>query len=166
MRKSMPFLIALALISTLALGIAGGAALAQGSHAAHGTPVPPVAATTRAPTEKLAMDVLPSFKLGPDGKLHDAFSPYALTVRQGDEVVLTISNWDNMKHSFTAPGLGVNVVLPPAAQNGKPSVTVVRFKATAAGTFVFRCMIPCDMANGGWSMSHVGYMIGQVNVQS
>jgi len=69
-----------------------------------------------------------------------------------------------MKHSFTSSALGVNAQLSPSPKNGVPGVTHFAFVASKAGTFTFECVDPCDMSNGGWSMTHQGYMIGRVVV--
>ena len=112
-------------------------------------------------TAHLTMNVMPGMKLAPDGKLHDAFSPSALTVAAGQKILLTVYNWDNMPHSFSSTPLHENVTLPPSLRNGQPSVTTIAFTAPTA---TFECIIPCDIPNHGWSMAHVGYMIGTVNV--
>lgn len=116
------------------------------------------------PTAYRVITILPGMKLGPDGKLHDAFSPATLRVTQGQQVDVTVYNYDNMKHSFTSSALGVNEQLNPSPKNGEPGVTHFTFVANRAGTFTFECVDPCDMSNGGWSMAHQGYMIGSVTV--
>ena len=128
----------------------------------------PLVATTnaaQAQTVYLYMDILPGFKLGPDGKYHDAFSSWQMKVPAGAQVVLTVYNWDDMGHSFTSKELGVDVVFKPALKQGEPSATVIKFTAPQKpGTYEFHCKIPCDLENGEWSMSHQGYMIGQIVV--
>lgn len=119
------------------------------------------------PTVHLSMNVMPGMKLGPDGRLHDAFSPSTLSVSAGQKVILTVYNWDSMPHSFTSTALHVNVILPRSPRKGQPSVTTIPFVAPKApGPVTFRCIIPCDTPNHGWSMSHAGYMIGAVNVEA
>lgn len=147
---------AIALVGILAAGCGQQQAAGQASAAAKVT----------LPTAHLAMDVLPGFKLGPDGKLHDAFSPSTLTVAPGQKVELTVYNYDNMPHSFTSMALGVDQAFAPSPKNGQASVTVIDFTAPKkAGSYTFECIKPCDTPNGGWSMSQQGYMIGTLVVQ-
>lgn len=124
-----------------------------------------VANAAQAQTVYLYMDILPGFKLGADGKLHDAFSPWQLKVPAGAQVVLTVYNWDDMGHSFTSKALGVDETFAPAPKAGKASVTVIKFTAPEKpGTYEFHCKIPCDLENDEWSMGQTGYMIGQIVV--
>ena len=144
----------IALVGILAAGCGQQQAAGQAS-----------AAMVTLPSAHLAMDVLPGFKLGPDGKLHDAFSPSTLTVAPGQKVELTIYNYDNMPHSFTSSALGVNSVFASSPKAGEASVTVVDFTAPKKpGSYTFQCIKPCDTPNGGWAMGQQGYMIGTLNV--
>ena len=149
-----------AVVLTLAVGIF---AIQQVQPMA--SPLVATANAAQAQTVYLYMDVLGGFKLGPNGKYHDAFSPWQMKVPAGDQVVLTIYNWDDMDHSFTSKELGVDVITKPALKQGEPSVTVVKFTAPQKpGTYEFHCKTPCDTPNGGWAMGQMGYMIGQVVV--
>ncbi len=153
------FKIAIAAVAVLALAV-GIVTIRPGQLMA--SPVA-IAKVAQVPTVYLYLDILGGFKLGPDGKSHDAFSPWQMKVPAGAKVVLTIYNWDTMKHSFTS--MGVDVVTNPAPKEGKPSVTVVKFTAPQnPGTYKFFCRISCDLDNDQWSMSHTGYMIGQIVV--
>jgi plastocyanin len=97
---------------------------------------------------------------GPDGQWHDAFVPANYTVHAGAKVTFTVYNYDNSPHSFTAPGLGQNQVLPGGSATA-PSVTKFTFTAPSTpGKYLWRCTIPCDP----WAMMHIGYMRGYVNV--
>ena len=131
------------------------------------SPLVATANAAQAQTVYLYMDILGGFKLGPatPGKYHDAFSPWQMKVSAGAQIVLTVYNWDDMDHSFTSKELGVDVVTKPALKEGEPSVTVIKFTAPQKpGTYEFHCKVPCDTPNGDWSMSHQGYMIGQIVV--
>lgn len=70
------------------------------------------------------------------------------------EVKVVVVNHDSGPHTFTAPGLGVNVTLAAGAK------TTFQFAAPGAGTYVWYCEVPC----GPWVMSHPGYMKGKVTV--
>ena len=150
--------IAIAIVALGAAGCGQQPASSAASAAAH---------ITTSPTAYLAMDVLPGFKLGSDGKLHDAYSPSTLTVAPGQKVQLTVYNYDNMPHSFTSAALSVNATLGPSAKTGQPSTTVITFTAPKKpGDYTFQCIKPCDLPNGGWSMGHQGYMIGTLVIKS
>ncbi|MCL6597099.1 MAG: cupredoxin domain-containing protein [Firmicutes bacterium] len=116
-----------ATVVTAAFTLASGGLVAAGAH--HGRSVHHRMAVVQLPTAHLSLDVLPGFKLGPDGKRHDAFSPSTLTVAAGQRVVLTVYNWDNMQHSFTSASLHVNTVFAPSSKNGAPSITTITFTA-------------------------------------
>jgi len=99
-------------------------------------------------------------KKGSDGNWHDAYLPADFSVEAGATVHVTVYNYDDMPHSFTAPGLGVNQEVA-AGSEGKPSKTTFSFTAPAeAGSYEWLCVLPCDP----WSMSHFGFMKGHVRV--
>lgn len=115
--------------------------------------------------------------VGPDGKHHDSFVPASFVVKAGEPVKLVIINTDDMMHTFTDPGLGINVMVRAGThENGSeavtPSTTTATFTPTKTGQFRWHCMIPCDKGDGhGWAMSagkdgpdRDGYMAGYVVV--
>ena len=99
-----------------------------------------------------------------DGKLHDSYSPADFTVQAGIPVQVTVENFDQGSHSFTSADLGVNQIFKAAPKAGQPSVTIFTFTPASAGSFTWHCVLPCD--DPGWAMSHDGYMMGTVTVQS
>ena len=123
-------------------------------------------------TADITLVVQSDVKLGPDGLLHDAFTPCNLTVYAGQEVELSIINYDNGEHSFTSSSLGVNFVVPPSNETGIPTVSNFQFNETTAGVYRWYCTYPCDMDAGGWAMTtgsdgqpdQIGYMGGFVTV--
>jgi plastocyanin len=123
-------------------------------------------------TADITLVVQSDVKLGPDGLLHDAFTPCDFTVYAGQEVNLTIINYDNGEHSFTSSSLGVNFVVPPSNETGIPTVSNFQFNETTAGVYRWYCTYPCDMDAGGWAMTtgsdgqpdQIGYMGGFVTV--
>lgn len=128
-------------------------------------------ASTTATTAKSALTkqniyltVLPGGKLGPDGKMHDAFSPSDFTIVKGVPVTITIYNFDNMKHSVTNSDLGLNIQANPSKKDGDPGVTTFTFTPSKVGDFKWQCVDPCDNDNNQWSMSHTGYMMGTIHV--
>ena len=132
-------------------------------------------ATTVSSTPKTAditLVVQGDVKLGPDGQLHDAFTPCNFTVYAGQEVDLTIINYDNGEHTFTSPSLGVNFVVPPSNETGVPTVSNFEFTEATAGVYRWWCTYPCDTDTGGWAMTtgsdgqpdQIGYMGGFVTV--
>jgi heme/copper-type cytochrome/quinol oxidase subunit 2 len=112
----------------------------------------------------VSMVVNPGYKLGSDGKLHDAFTPGDITVKVGQPVQLTVYNFDNGPHSLTSAGLGLNLIVKPSTAKGNPNVSTVQFTPTKTGKFTWNCNQPCDGQNADWSMSHDGYMMGSINV--
>jgi hypothetical protein len=103
-------------------------------------------------------------KRGSDGKWHDAFLPGDFTVHAGDTVTVTVTNYDNMMHSFTSSSLSsgqlINQMIP-AGSAGSPSTTTFKFKAPSTpGKYAWWCAVPCDP----WAMAHDGYMRGYVTV--
>jgi plastocyanin len=96
---------------------------------------------------------------GPDGQVHDAFVPASFTMRVGTTVVVTVRNYDAMPHTWTAPGLGVNAMVP-AGSESHPSVVTFTIHPKRAGTYAWYCETPCDP----WAMAHWGYMRGHVTV--
>jgi hypothetical protein len=65
-----------------------------------------------------------------------------------------------VSHTFTVPGLGLNV--PLAAQ----SRTTFTFHTGAEGTYEWHCMDPCGTGDTGWggAMAVEGYMAGTLRV--
>ncbi len=123
-------------------------------------------------TADITLVVQSNVKLGPDGLLHDAFTPCNFTVYAGQEVDLTVINYDNGEHSFTSTSLGVNFVVPPSNETGVPTVSNFQFNETTAGVYRWWCVYPCDTDAGGWAMTtgsdgqpdQIGYMGGFVTV--
>ncbi len=123
-------------------------------------------------TADITLVVQSNVKLGPDGLLHDAFTPCNFTVYAGQEVDLTVINFDNGEHSFTSTSLGVNFVVPPSNETGVPTVSNFQFNETTAGVYRWWCVYPCDTDAGGWAMTtgsdgqpdQIGYMGGFVTV--
>ena len=114
--------------------------------------------------QTIALTVLPGGRLGPDGKMHDTFSTPNFTVVQGVPVKLSVYNYDSGKHSITNGALHLNLVAKGSPKNGVPAVTTATFTPATAGKYVWQCMEPCDTENGGWSMTHLGYMKGTISV--
>ncbi len=101
-------------------------------------------------------------KKGPDGKWHDAFLPASFTVKPGTKVIVSVRNYDEGAHSFSAPGLHVNVLIRGGGAT-KPRTTRFTFVAPKkAGKYQWWCNQPCDP----WAMAHLGYMRGVVVVRS
>jgi plastocyanin len=97
---------------------------------------------------------------GPDGQYHDAVLPGNFTIHAGDRVTVTVYNYDDMPHSFTATDLSVNQTIRAGSENA-PSKTTFTFTApTSAGKYQWWCSMPCDP----YSMSTDGLMKGTVNV--
>ena len=123
-------------------------------------------------TADITLVVQGDVKLGPDGKLHDAFTPCNFTVYAGQEVDLTIVNYDSGEHTFTSPSLGVNFIVPPSNVTGVPTVSNFQFDEATVGVYRWYCTYPCDTDAGGWAMTtgsdgqpdQIGYMGGFVTV--
>lgn len=98
-------------------------------------------------------------KKGPDGKWHDSFLPGDFTILAGTPVKVTIFNYDDAPHSFTAPTLHLNKLVPGVKGNTLGKVTFT-FIANKSGKYAWWCATPCDP----WAMSHDGYMRGYVKV--
>lgn len=96
-------------------------------------------------------------KKGPDGKWHDSFLPGNFAVRVGKKVKVTVLNYDDAPHTFTAPSLHLNVMVP-GAKGTKPAKKTFTLKATKPGKYDWWCATPCDP----WAMMHGGYMRGYV----
>ena len=73
-----------------------GAALAQATTSRSAVVLTPAQVT---------MVIVPGIRLGPDKKMHDAFTPTDFSATVGQPVIVTVYNYDTAKHSFTAPAL-------------------------------------------------------------
>jgi heme/copper-type cytochrome/quinol oxidase subunit 2 len=122
--------------------------------AAHAAPV----------AEHVNMVIVPGIRLGPDGKLHDAYTPNDMTALTGQKVVVTVYNYDTARHSFTAPALDLNQIMAPSTKGGVPAITTFSFVVHKPGRYYWRCVIPCDDAHG-WAMQHDGYMAGSITIE-
>jgi plastocyanin len=143
------------LMSIVALNVSGEKHEAIASVAAkpEASVSQPAASTTAA--KVVDLKIVPTSKLGPDGKKHDAFSQTEFTVKVGQPVTLRIDNTDNGPHSITSPTAGVNII-------AQPGIHTYTLLVTKAGKFLWNCMIPCDTEAGGWAMQHPGYMSGYI----
>lgn len=100
---------------------------------------------------RVSLFVAPSWKKGPEGELHDAYSKTNFNVRVGQPVQLTIDNRDSAVHSITSGEAGVNIVV-------RPGVHTYTLVVHQAGHFKWVCVFECDP----FSMTHVGYMQGYI----
>lgn len=111
---------------------------------------------------------------GPDKAHHDTMVPSSFVLRKGTRVTFTVVNLDDMKHSISAPGLGVNIIVNAGVdrKNGTiaPSTTTYTFTPAKAGEFRWYCVFPCDMPLH-WAMTasydgpdRDGFMAGIIRV--
>lgn len=111
---------------------------------------------------------------GPDKAHHDTVVPSSFVLRKGAPVTVTVINLDDMRHSITAPGLGVNIVIKAGRDRGNgaiaPTTTTYSFIPAKAGEFRWFCVFPCDMPQH-WAMSasfdgpdRDGFMAGIIRV--
>ena len=111
---------------------------------------------------------------GPDKAHHDTMVPSSFVLRKGTRVTFTVVNLDDMKHSISAPGLGVNIIVNAGVdrKNGTiaPSTTTYTFTPAKAGEFRWYCVFPCDMPQH-WAMTasydgpdRDGFMAGIIRV--
>jgi plastocyanin len=135
-------------------GVATRPAAAQSAVAA-GAGGKPAAATKPQATKVVALKIVGSYKKGPDGKLHDAFTVTDFNVKVGQPETLKIDNTDDVPHSIAAPAAGVNII-------SQPGVHTYTLTVNTAGKFEWNCMLPCDGDAGGWAMQHPGYMSGYI----
>ena len=104
-------------------------------------------------TQDITLTILPGGQLGPDGKMHDTFSPADFKVVQGVPVKLTVYNYDGGSHSITSSSLGLNVQIKGSTKKGVPALTTYTFTPSSAGGFTWQCTVPCDSEANGWAMS-------------
>lgn len=161
MRRSLPAIF----LSILAVALAGLAVGGCGAGGSNGVATAAPARPAKAVLEPATIAIVAESdaehgRKGPDGKWHDAFLPADFTVKAGQRVTLTFTNYDDMMHSFNAAQLSVNAMVP-AAKAGKPGRVAITFTApTKPGRYLWICAMPCDP----WAMSHDGYMRGYVTV--
>ncbi|MHB1569199.1 MAG: cupredoxin domain-containing protein [Solirubrobacteraceae bacterium] len=99
---------------------------------------------------------------GPDGTWHDAFLPADFAVHPGYAVTVTVSNYDDMPHSFTSRSLGVNETIPAGSASAPSKMTFTFTAPSKPGSYQWWCALPCDP----WAMTHDGYMRGDVTVRA
>lgn len=119
----------------------------------------PAAATANVKHVSLVVDPPPLYGVKVAGAVHDAFVPGTFTMEADTTVVVSVTNYDAMPHTWTSASLGVNALVPPGSQSS-PSHMTFTIHPKKAGTFTWKCTTPCDP----WSMAHVGYMEGVVTV--
>ena len=68
-------------------------------------------------------------------------------------------------HTFTVPGLGLNIVVPAAPTGGTVTVQAT-FKVPKAGTYNWQCEAPCGTTASGWGgpMETPGWMQGTITI--
>lgn len=132
-----------------------GAALAQATTSRSAVVLTPAQVT---------MVIVPGIRLGPDKKMHDAFTPTDFSAKVGQKIVLTVYNYDGGDHSITAPALKLNLVIPGAKKEGVPTVKTFTFTITKTGAYHWLCVVPCDDDAKGWAMSHDHYMAGTITI--
>jgi hypothetical protein len=70
-------------------------------------------------------------------------------------------------HTFTVPGLGLNIVVPAAPTGGTVTVQAT-FKVPKAGTYNWQCEAPCGTTASGWGgpMETPGWMQGTITIEN
>jgi hypothetical protein len=149
-------LVGLAGVGILTALVMSGVALIQSSQSA-GAGTGQFVVAGAAATKVVDLSVIPSSKVGPDGKKHDAYTTTDFAVKVGQPLKLRIDNHDSQPHSFVSFGAGVNMVVLP----GTHTYTLVLYRA---GRFRWLCVTPCDSGANGWAMQHPGYMSGYITV--
>ncbi|MGB7587114.1 MAG: cupredoxin domain-containing protein [Solirubrobacterales bacterium] len=154
--------LSLAALGMLALGLSAcGGGNSSGEASANTPPATPAPESAAPENVKVVVKSDEEHgKKGSDGNWHDAFLPSDFSVKAGATVSVTVYNYDDMPHSFTAPELGTNAQIPGGSED-KPSKTTFTFKAPdKAGSYEWICVQPCDP----WAMTHDGFMKGYVTV--
>ena len=153
------------IISLVALASAGSSAGTTTTMTMPATAAPAAAATPAVAPTAFTMAYRSDTehgRKGPDGKWHDAASNAIYAVRAGSKVTVTLVNYDSSPHSFTAPSLGADQIVPGGSP-GNPGKISVSFTAPAmAGRYEWYCKVPCDP----WAMMRNGYMRGYVTVRA
>lgn len=123
---------------------ASQAATAQPPAAASGSSAPAAA-------KVVSLKIIPEYKVGPEGKKHDAFTVTNFHVTAGQPETLKIDNTDEAPHSISSPEAGVNIIVQPGTHTYKLLVS-------KAGKYEWFCSLPCD----DWAMQRPGYMSGYI----
>ena len=146
-------------VLAVALSACGGGSNNSGEAAASPAPGSQSSPTTESVKLVIKSDEEKG-KKGSDGNWHDAFLPANLSVKAGATVHVTVYNYDDMPHTFTAPDLGTNANIAGGSED-KPSKTTFTFTAPdKAGKYEWLCAAPCDP----WAMAQYGFMKGYVEV--
>lgn len=110
---------------------------------------------------------------GSDGLKHDTTYGADFSVSKGQQITVTVYNYDEGPHTITNKSLGLNVTIPGAKdeEKGVPSKTIFSFTAKKVGTFRWYCGLPCDAGQSYWAMKNTkagvardGYMAGNITV--
>jgi hypothetical protein len=112
-------------------------------------------AATASTARVLPVKIMGSWKPGPDGKKHDAWTQTEFAVKVGKPLTLRIDNADGTPHSITSSEAGVSIIALPGVHD-------YQLLVTKRGRFFWRCFITCDTEAGGWAMTHPGYMSGYI----
>jgi hypothetical protein len=125
----------------------------------------------RVPAHSMITVTIRNFDLDPTPVPVD--SPYARVqgtiggVAYADGVPYTVLDRTRIAHTFTVPGLHLNVPIPGRAASGEPDVVVTfNFRTLGTGTYRWKCFDPCgDGPDGlGGPMADVDYMQGTLAV--
>ncbi|HEY7953324.1 MAG TPA: hypothetical protein VID70_10065 [Solirubrobacteraceae bacterium] len=162
-RKGKVLLEVLAGVGILAALLMSMVALVQsGQHSAASASATPVikqaAVTASVPAAAVKVEdlkIIGSYKVGPDGKKHDAFTKTEFAVKVGQPLKLKIDNTDDVPHSIASPAAGVNII-------AQPGVHTYTLLVKSAGRYQWYCMIPCDSDAHGWAMQNPGFMSGYI----
>jgi plastocyanin len=93
------------------------------------------------------------------GQMAEAFVPASFTMKTGETLRVTVTNYTSMPHTWSSTGLGVNAMIAPGGSSS-PSTTTFTIDPHKAGTYSWQCETPCDP----WSMGRMGFMEGSVTV--
>ncbi len=127
-------------------------------------PTPPDAVGVHDGIAQVMLDINPPPLYGKPkpggGILQDAYVPARFTIKSGEHVDVTVTNFSTDAHSFTSAHLHLNVTIHPGSHT-RPRATTFQFTAPKPGIYYWHCVMPC-----GWGMHHLGYMMGEMVVTS
>lgn len=123
-------------------------------------PAIPASAVRFSRAQRITLYILPGGSrlgfIGPDHSHHDTVVPSTFVLWKGTQVIFTVINFDDMRHSITAPGLDVDIIVKPGKDRKggdiAPATTTYTFTPTKTGEFRWFCVFPCDLPHH-WAMS-------------
>lgn len=106
-------------------------------------------AATHSHVATMVMTIVAGGRLSSSATAHGTIGLSGMSAHAGQQVRVTVYNFDRAMHVFVVPDLGVSTMIAASPQSGVPAVVTFGFEARWSGTYTWWYVRPCGVATTG-----------------